>query len=54
MQWKSGLWSVTGAITCAAAENLADPALSEVATLACSSSAGPMGRSDGELRHPVM
>jgi hypothetical protein len=45
--------SVTGAITCAAAGNLASPAFSEAATLPCSSSADPMGRNDGDLSHPV-
>jgi hypothetical protein len=54
MQGKSVLRSVTGAITCAAAGNLASPALSEAARLPCSSSAaGPMGRNGGELRQPV-
>jgi hypothetical protein len=53
MQRKSVLRSVTGAITCAAAGNLASPAFSEAATLPCSSSAGPMGRNGSELRQPV-
>jgi hypothetical protein len=53
MERKSVLRSVTGAITCAAAGNLASPAFSEAATHLCSSSAGPMGRNGGELRPPV-
>jgi hypothetical protein len=53
MERKTVLTSVTGAITCAAAGNLASPALSEAAALACSSSAGPMGRNGGERRQPV-
>jgi hypothetical protein len=53
MQRKCVLRSVTGAITCAAAGNLASPAFSEAARLPCSSSAGPMGRNGGELRQPV-
>jgi hypothetical protein len=54
MEQKSVLRSVTGAITCAAAGNLAGPAFSEAATLPCSSSFGPMGRNGGELRPPGM
>jgi hypothetical protein len=50
MEQRSVLSSLTGAITCAAAGNLAVPAFSEAATLPCSSSAGPMGRNGGELR----
>ncbi len=53
MEWKNVLRSVTGAITSAAAGNFAGPALSEAATLPCSSSAGPMGRNGGELRQRV-
>src|ERR1700682_6222602 len=53
MERKSVLRSVTGAITRAAAGRLASPALSEAATLPCSSSAGPMGRNGGELRQLV-
>ena len=53
MERKTVLTSVTGAITCAAAGNLASPAFSEAAALACSSSAGPTGRNGGERRQPV-
>jgi hypothetical protein len=53
MERKGVLRSVTGAITCGAAGNLANPAFSEAATLPCSSSAGPMGRNGGELRQRV-
>ncbi len=53
MERKSVLRSVTGAITCAAAGNLASPAFSEAATIPCSSSDGPMGRNGGELRPHV-
>jgi hypothetical protein len=53
MERKSVLRSVTGAITCAAAGNLASPAFPEAATLPCSSSAGPMGGNGGELRQRV-
>jgi hypothetical protein len=53
MERKSVLRSVTGAITCAAAGNLACPGFSEAATLPCWSSAGPMGGNGGELRPPV-
>ncbi len=53
MERKSVPRSVTGAITCAAPGNLANPAPSEAATLPCSSSADPMGRNGGELRQPV-
>ena len=48
MQRENVLRPVTGAITCAAAGNLARPAFSEAATLACSSSAAPTGRNGGE------
>jgi hypothetical protein len=34
--------------------NPLSPAFSQVAMLACSSSAGPMGRNGGDLRQPVM
>jgi hypothetical protein len=53
MERKSVLRSVTGAITCGAAGNLASPAFSKAAALPCSSPAGPMGRNGGELRSPV-
>jgi hypothetical protein len=53
MERKSVLSSVTGAITCATAGSLASPAFSETATLACSSSAGPMGNHGGELKQHV-
>ena len=53
MERKSVLRSVTGAITCRAAGNLASPAFSEAATLPCSSSAGSMGSNGGELSQPV-
>jgi hypothetical protein len=53
MERKSVLRPVTGAITCAAAGNLASPAFSEAATLPCSSSAGRMGGNGGELGQPV-
>jgi hypothetical protein len=53
MERKSVLRSVTGAITCAAAGDLASPTFSEAATLPCSSSVGPMGRNGGELSQPV-
>jgi hypothetical protein len=52
MERKSVLRSVVGAITCAAAGNLASPAFSEAATRPCSW-AGPMGRNGGELRQHV-
>ena len=48
MEQKSVLRSVTGAITCSAAGNLASPAFSEAATLPCLSSAGPMGRNGSQ------
>jgi hypothetical protein len=50
MERKNVVRSVTGAIGCAAARNLAGPAPSEAATLPSSSSADPMGRNSGELR----
>jgi hypothetical protein len=53
MERKSVPTSVTGAITCAAAGDLASPALSESATLPCSLSAGPMARNGDELRQHV-
>ena len=53
MERRSVPRSVTGAIACAAPGNLASPAPSEAATLACSSSAGPMGRNGDEPRQPV-
>ena len=53
MERESVLRSVTGAITYAAAGNLVSPAMSEAATLPCSSSAGPMGRNGGERSQPV-
>jgi hypothetical protein len=53
MERKRVLRSVAGAITCAAAGNLASPACSEAATLPCSSSAVPMDRAGRELRQHV-
>jgi hypothetical protein len=53
MERKSVPRPVTGAITCAAAGNLASPTLSEAATLPCSLSAGPMARNGDELRQHV-
>src|SRR5271163_4798480 len=47
---KGVLTSVAGAITCAAAGNIAVPLFHEAATLPCSLSAGTMGRNGGELR----
>jgi hypothetical protein len=53
MEQKSVLRSIAGAMTCAAAGNLASPAFSEAATLPCSSSAAPVGTNSGELRPHV-
>jgi hypothetical protein len=53
MQRKSVLRPVAGAITCAVANNLASPAVSDAVTLPCLSSAGPPGRDGGELSQPV-
>jgi hypothetical protein len=53
MERKSVLRSVTGAITCGAAGNLASPAFAEAATLPCMASVGPMGRNGGGLSQPV-
>jgi hypothetical protein len=51
MERRSVLRPVTGAITCAAAGNLASPAFSKAATHPCSSSAGR--RNSDELGQPV-
>ena len=53
MERKSVLRSVAGAITCAAARNLASAACSEAATHPCSSSAVPIDRTGRELRQHV-
>jgi hypothetical protein len=50
MELKSVVRSVSGAIRCAATRTLAGSALSEAATLACLSSAGPLDRNSGKLR----
>ena len=53
MERKNVLRSVTGAITCVAAGNIASPAFSKAAGLPCSSSAGTMGRNGGQPRQRV-
>jgi hypothetical protein len=50
MERKSALGSVTGAVTCTAARNVASLAFSEAATPPCPSSVGTMDGNGGEPR----
>ena len=53
MERKSVVRSVTGAVTCTAAGNVASLAFSEAATPPCSSSVGTMDGNGGETRQRV-